>query len=49
MKRIIFSIYNEIVDDNLEKNNPYSGDTISKSQRTKLQFKKYFKQFYGRC
>lgn len=44
MKRIIFSIYNEIVDDNLEKNNPYSGDTISKSQRTKLQFKKYFKQ-----
>ena len=43
MKRIIFSIYNEIPDNHLENNNPYSGDTIPKSLRTKLEYKKHFK------
>jgi len=42
MKRIIFSIYTEIEDSRLENNNAYVGDSIPKSLRTKLQYKKYF-------
>lgn len=42
MKRIVYSIYNEIPDNALEKNQPYSGDTIPKSLRAKLQFKKHY-------
>lgn len=42
MKRIIFSIYNEIPDNHLENNNPYAGDSMPKSMRTKLEYKKHF-------
>ena len=42
MKRIIFSIYTEISDSNLEDNNAYHGDNIPKSVRTKTQFQLHF-------
>lgn len=42
MKRIIFSIYTEIKDSRLENNNAYAGDSMPKSLRTKLQYKKHF-------
>lgn len=42
MKRIIFSIYNEIPDNCLENNNPYHGDSMPKSMRAKLEFQKHY-------
>lgn len=41
MKNLIFSIYIEIPDDNLQNLKGYLGDNLSRSIRTKLQLNKY--------
>jgi len=42
MKSIIYSIYIDIEEENLEKNNSYVGDDIPKSLRTKIELKKHY-------
>lgn len=42
--KIIFSIYIDIPEKKLDTPGPYSSDTMSKSKRTKIELKKYYKQ-----
>jgi len=42
MKSIIYSIYIDIEEENLEKNNSYVGNDIRKSLRTKIELKKHY-------
>lgn len=41
MKNVIYSFYKEIKDNDIRDNSYFSGDTLSKSEKTKLQFIKY--------
>ena len=42
MKRVIYSLYIDIPSDQLDNQNPYFWDSISKSERTKISLKENY-------
>ena len=42
MKRVVLSLYIDIPDAELDNQNPYFWDKISKSERTKISFKENY-------
>jgi len=42
MKRVVFSLYIDIPNNELDNQNPYNWDTISKSERTKISLKENY-------
>jgi hypothetical protein len=44
MRRVIYSLYIDIPKEDLDYQTPYSGDDIPKTERTKLEFIKYYQQ-----
>lgn len=44
MSRIIFSLYIDIPKEDLDYQEPYDGDNIPKTERTRLEFQKYYGQ-----
>ena len=44
MSRAVFSLYIDIPQAELDNQNPYFWDTISKSERTKITLKEYYQK-----
>ena len=42
MKRVVYSLYIDIPNNELDNQNPYNWDSISKSERTKISLKENY-------